>query len=157
MDAGLVPVDAIGSVRAVRGVGSVLEGPNALAGTIELRPLTLPTDGSRTRLGVQFGESVLREGRLLHQRRHGAWEVLAAGLAHAGRLRGPGRPRGAHQSGPVAAAPRSDLEQASLLLRLQHRGASGATWHLTLLGSDGEKGVPPETHLGAGARFWRYP
>ena len=158
VDAGLVPVDAIGAVRGVRGVGSVLEGPNALAGTIELRPLTLPSDGARTRLGVQFGESSLREGRLLHQRRQGAWELLAAGSwrAQDGYVVPSGLEAPTNQ-GPSRQRLNSDLEQTALLLRLQHRSASGATWHLTWLGSDGEKGVPPETHLGADARFWRYP
>lgn len=158
VDAGLVPVDAIGSVRGVRGVGSVLEGPNALAGTIELRPQTMPTDGSRTRLGIQFGESVLREGRLLHQRRQGAWELLAAGSwrAQDGYVVPAGLVAPTNQ-GPSRQRLNSDLEQASLLVRLQRRSASGAVWHVTILGSDGEKGVPPETHLGADARFWRYP
>ncbi len=158
VDAGLVPVDAIGSVRGVRGVGSVLEGPNALAGTIELRLQTMPSDGARTRLGMQFGESVLREGRLLHQRRQGAWEVLAAGSwrAQDGYVV-PSDLAVPTNQGPSRQRLNSDLEQTSLLLRLQHHGASGATWHLTWLGSDGEKGVPPETHLGADARFWRYP
>ncbi len=158
VDASLVPVDAVGSVRAVRGVGSVLEGPNALAGTIELRPLALPADGSRTRLGAQFGESVLREGRLLHQRRRGAWEVLAAGSWRAqDGFVVPADLEAPTNQGSSRQRLGSDLEQGSLLLRLQHHGESGATWHLTVLGSDGEKGVPPETHLGADARFWRYP
>jgi iron complex outermembrane receptor protein len=158
VDASLVPVDAIGSVRGVRGVGSVLEGPNALAGTIELRPLSLPADGTRTRLGAQFGESRRREGRLLHQRRDGAWEVLAAGswLAQDGYVV-PADLAAPSNQGSSRQRLGSDLEQRSLLLRLQHRSESGATWHVTMLGSDGEKGVPPETHLGADARFWRYP
>ncbi len=158
VDAGLVPVDAIGSVRGVRGVGSVLEGPNALAGTIELRPQTMPADGARTRLGLQFGESVLREGRLLHQRRQGAWELLAAGSwREQDGYVVPADLSAATNQGPSRQRLNSDLEQASLLLRLQRRSASGAVWHLTFLGSDGEKGVPPETHLGPDARFWRYP
>ncbi|MBK9304637.1 MAG: TonB-dependent receptor [bacterium] len=158
VDAGLVPVDAIGSVRGVRGAGSVLEGPNALAGTIELRPQAMPADGARTRLGAQFGESVLREGRLLHQRRQGAWEVLAAGSwrAQDGYVVPAGLEAPVNQ-GPSRQRLNSDLEQASLLLRLQRRSAAGAVWHVTFLGADGEKGVPPETHLGADARFWRYP
>jgi iron complex outermembrane receptor protein len=158
IDASLVPIDAIGAVRGVRGVGSILEGPNALAGTIELRPLSLPTDGARTRLGAQFGESRLREGRLLHQRRHGAWEVLAAG---SWRVQDgyvvPADLVAPSNQGPARQRLNSDSEQGSLLLRLKHHGTSGTTWHLTLLGADGEKGVPAETHLGEDARFWRNP
>ncbi len=158
VDASLVPVDAIGSVRGVRGVGSVLEGPNALAGTIELRPLSLPADGVRTRLGAQIGESQLREGRLLHQRRHGAWEVLAAGSWQGqDGFVVPADLQAPTNQGSSRQRLNSDFEQGSLFLRVQHHGSSGATWHVTVLGSDGEKGVPPETHLGADARFWRYP
>ncbi len=158
VDASLVPIDAIGSVRGVRGIGSILEGPNTLAGTIELHPLALPANGARTRLGAQFGESALREGRLLHQRRQGAWDVLAAGSWRAqDGFVVPADVDAPSNQGPSRQRLNSDLAQGSLLLRLQHHHTSGATWHVTLLGADGEKGVPPETHLGADARFWRYP
>ncbi len=157
-DASLVPLDAIGEVRGVRGVGSVLEGPNALAGTIELRPLSLGQDGQRTRVGGQLGEVAMRDVRLLHQRRQGAWEVLAAGSWR----RQDGYPVPGDYTAPSNQSPsrtrlNSDAEEAALLVRVQHHGADGATWHVTLLGTDAEKGVPPETHLGGDARFWRYP
>lgn len=158
VDASLVPVDAVGSVRAVRGVGSALDGPNALAGTIELRSPLLPGDGRRTRLGFQMGESHLWEGRLLHQRRSGDWEMLAASAWR--RQSGFVVPDGLaapFNQGSARERLNSDLEQASLLLRLRRDLQGGGAWHLLLLGTDGEKGVPPETHLEDGARYWRNP
>lgn len=158
LDASMVPVDAVGSVRGVRGVGSVLEGPNALAGTIELQPASLPVAGSRTRFGAEFGESNLREGRVMHQRRDGAWDLLAAGSWRAqDGFVVPADLTAPSNQGTGRQRLNSDFEQGSLLLRLQHHSASGATWHLNLIGSAGEKGVPPETHLAGDARFWRYP
>jgi iron complex outermembrane receptor protein len=50
----------------------------------------------------------------------------------------------------------SDLRQTALLLAGRRSVATQGEAVLTLLATDGEKGVPPETHL-ADARFWRYP
>jgi iron complex outermembrane receptor protein len=51
----------------------------------------------------------------------------------------------------------SDLEQTTLLLHAMHRLRGGGRLRLIFQGTDGSRGVPPETHLAEGARFWRYP
>ncbi len=156
-DLSLVPTDAISGVVAVRGVGSALGGPNALAGTVELVPFELGEEGHRTELGVQGGESEMIEARLLHARRRGPWNFLAA-AAHRtrdGQLVPSGTAAAFNQS-PRRQRTNSDLTQTSILLRLARATARGGELRVTLLGMDGEKGVPPETHV-ADARFWRYP
>ncbi len=157
-DLSMVPADAIGSLRAVRGVGGVLDGPNALGGTLDLLPPTLPGDGRRTRLGLRYGESRAWEARALHQQAAGAWQWLAA----AARREQDGWivPEGLDapfNQGEGRERLNSDLAQSSLLLRAQRELRGGGTLRLLLVASDGEKGVPPETHLDDGARYWRYP
>jgi iron complex outermembrane receptor protein len=159
VDLSLVPVDAIASVTATRGVAGVLDGPNALAGTVDLTPARVPGDGRRTRLGLQIGESRYHEGRLLHLQSRGAWTWLG-GLSRR------------EQSGflvPDGYAPphnqtagrqrlNSDLAQTSLFARAERRLGDEGSLRFLFAGTDGRKGVPPETHLGVDdARFWRFP
>jgi len=157
-DLSTIPIDAIGTVRAVRGVGSVLDEPEALAGTVELLPVELDRDGERTRLSGYLGEIELHEGRLLHQRRWGSWSLVAA-LARRERHGFPvpeDLDAPFNQSGGRVRT-NSDLEQTTLLLHAMHRLGRGGRLRLIFQGTDGSRGVPPETHLAEGARFWRYP
>ena len=159
VDLSLVPVDAIAGVTATRGVASVLDGPNALAGTVDLTPVRVPGTGRRTKIGLQTGESRYHEGRLLHLESRGAWSWLG-GLSRR------------EQSGflvPEDYAPphnqnsgrqrlNSDLAQTALIARAERRLDGEGSLRLLFAVSDGRKGVPPETHLGVDdARFWRFP
>ncbi len=157
VDLSMVPADAIARLEASRGVGSVLDGPNTLAGSVNLVPPTRQYNGQQTHCGFQLGEGAFAEGRLLHQRRHGDWQLLAA-LAHRqqdgfqvpANLEAP-----FHQAGNLRT--NSDLKQTSALVRLARKLGDNGSWRLLLAGTDGDKGVPPETHLASEARFWRYP
>ncbi len=158
VDLTLLPADAVAGLGVTRGVGSVLDGPNALGGTIELMTPALPGDGRRTRLAYQRGESDAWEARLLHQRRAGPWEVLAAASRReqGGFILPEGFALPYHQ-GAGRLRTNSDLEQTSLLLRATRAVGRDGTLRLLLAGTDGEKGVPPEGHLEDDARFWRLP
>jgi iron complex outermembrane receptor protein len=149
VDLETIPAVAVGSVAGRRGPTSLLEGPGALAGSLRLLPPTLAGERPTTDVRAAAGEHGLGRVELAHQRPAGSWNLLGAGsyrtrdawpLPEGGDLR-----------------QNSDLEQGSLLLRAS-RPVSG-TGRLSLLTSawTGEKGVPPELHLGDDARFWRYP
>ena len=158
VDLSMVPVDAIEQVKARRGMFSVLDGPNALAGTVELLPPEAEWEGRRTKLSLQAGESSFAEGRLVHQVRRGSWHLLAA-LARRERS-GFFVPEGVdarYHQGSARRRTNSDLQQASLMLRVGRTLGERGSLRLTFAGADGGKGVPPETHLASGARFWRYP
>jgi len=157
-DLSMVPADAIGSLRAVRGVGGVFDGPNALGGTLDLLPPVLPGDGRRTRLGFQYGESRAWEARALHQRAAGPWQWLAAvARREQDGFVAPADYVAPFNQGPGRQRLNSDLAQGSLLLRVARDLPEGGSVRLLVSASDGEKGVPPETHLDDGARYWRYP
>lgn len=158
VDLSLVPADAVAGLSVARGVGSVLDGPNALAGTVELLPPVLPGEGSRTRLSLARGESRLTDARLLHHRRDGAWDLLAAASRRAqdGFLVPEGFTAPFNQSANRTRT-NSDLEEWSLLLRARRQLGESGSLRLLFSGVDGEKGVPPETHLDDGARYWRFP
>jgi iron complex outermembrane receptor protein len=157
-DLSLLPTHAIGSVHATRGVSSALDDPNTLAGTVRLAPRQRLHDGRTWRLGFQMGDSRLAEGRLLFENKQGTWDVLAA-LAHRRRDAFLVPADYAPPSNQVDGRERtnSDFEQTALLLRLERSLGRDGRLSFLCQGSDGAKGIPPETHLGSDARFWRYP
>lgn len=158
-DLSMIPTDAIAQVHAQRGVRSVLDGPNALAGVVHLVPQEQSADGQRTRLTLQAGEIEHVEVHETYTGRRGQWHALAA-VAHRqwdARSVPADYQADFHQS-PRRSRTNSDLEQTALTLRLGREWSRAARLSLLLLAADGSKGVCPEAHLDAGdARFWRYP
>jgi len=148
VDLETIPAVGIGSVEGRRGVVSLLDGPGVVAGSVRLLPPAL--DGRQaTEVRTLLGDAGRTRVEARHQRRSGAWSLLGAG---AWRTRD-------HWPLPGSGDARlgSDLRQSSFLLRATR--AVRGTGRLSLLatGWTGEKGVPPELHLGDRARFWRYP
>ncbi len=158
-DLSMIPTDAVAQVYAQRGVHSVLDGPNALAGVVHLVPQERAADGQGTRLTLQAGEIEHLEARETYTARRGQWHVLAA-IAHrqwAARSVPADYAAAFHQPARRSRT-NSDLEQTALTVRLGREWSRTARLGLLLLAADGSKGVPPEAHLDAGdARFWRYP
>ncbi len=156
-DLSMVSMDAVGSVDVARGPRSVLDGPNALAGSIRLR--TRDTDGAehRTLFGAQGAGAGARQARAMHIRRLGGWSVLASA---AYRTRDaftlPEDVALAFHQGDRLARTNSELEQFSGLVRARRELAGGGSLGWLAQVSDGSKGVVPEGHV-EDARFWRQP
>ena len=160
LDMSLIPVDALGGVREQRGLPTLELGPNLLAGRLDLLPWRLGLPGQQTRLGIGAGEAGAYELRGAHARRSEdlRWDFLVA----AGRRSRDATvlPEGFrapyHQPSHRLARTNSDLELNSAMLSARRGFARDAELRLLVLGYDGNKGVPPESHVEA-ARFWRYP
>jgi iron complex outermembrane receptor protein len=158
VDLSMLPLLAIASVDARRGVGSALDEPNTLAGTVELHPRRQILDGSASRVGTYIGEIDAWGVQGLHQRRHGRWNMLVAAehRRQDGFLLPTEIEDGQHQDPTRRTRLNSDFERTTALARVEREFHDEGRWHLTLQASDGEKGVAPEEHVTA-ARFWRYP
>lgn len=158
VDLSMLPLLAIAEVDARRGVGSVLEDPNTLAGTVELRPRVQVLQGSASRIGGWFGEVNAWGVQGLHQRRHGRWNMLIAAehRRRDGFLLPADIEDGLHQDPTRRTRLNSQLEQNSALARVEREFHEEGRWALTVQASEGEKGVPPEEHLDD-PRFWQYP
>ena len=158
-DLSLQPAEALGVVLARRGVRSLLQGPGALAGSIELHSRAAPASGGESQLDLGVGEAGYLRSALLHAHRLGAWGLLAS-LAQSrcdGWLR-PAGDRAAHHEARSRTRLNSDLARESAFLTLGRGLPRQGRLSLHLGGSRVEKGVPPEAHLGQdAARFWRYP
>ncbi|MEX2177920.1 MAG: TonB-dependent receptor [Gemmatimonadaceae bacterium] len=161
-DPSIVPITGAQELVIVRGLGSVLTGPNALGGTIEVshdNAFGRPVSG-----GVWGGAGIDE---------HAAYVAsLGAGRQFAGVFQGTLSLRGgvAHRerdgfalaggaSDPTAARglrTNSDLRVTDGFLTARWNGALGRALGVTVTGFNAERGVPPEEHL-TDPRLWRYP
>lgn len=160
-DPSVVPLTGARSLLVVRGLHSLLYGPNVLGGVVEV--------------GVAGGEeeedAAGREVRVRAGADHvGGHSVsaTAGGGAEAGgvalSLRGgvgyrdrPGLPlAGGITNGASELRTNSDARQADAFAALRARGGAGQWLGLSLSGYRGQRGVTPELHLES-PRLWRYP
>ena len=158
VDLSAVPAGMVGEVAVAQGASSVVWGPNALGGAVDLRARRLDAPGAltvaETSLSLPLGARAAAASLWSDGRRSlsvaadleavPGGEALATDLpfSQSGRLRTntDRSRRGAAVRGDWALSPQTEL---------------GAT----LLGVDGGKGVAPEGHLDpaeASVRFWRY-
>ncbi len=168
-DLSIIPLTAARSVNLLRGLSSVLHGPNVLGGVVEVdvargsqpieqpQPATFSVAADETG-GLTVGATV---GRLVEPS-DGQW-LLHAGAGFRDR------------SGTTLPDTRSlEVDQRALLTRdgglrlnsdfrhvdgflsARYQGIGGGWASLTASGFDVERGVPPETHE-AEPRLWRYP
>ena len=156
-DLSQIPTGAIARISAVRGVGSVLDGPNALAGTVQLHPRQRRHAGRTVGLAAQVGEIQSRSVSAFYDRRTGAWTCLAAAAYRSrdGIMNPAGFAPALHQLDRHLRT-NTDLAQATLLLRLGREFANDGVVRFTIQGLDGSQGVAPEAYRSK-ARFWRYP
>ncbi len=158
IDLSLVPMEAAGTIRVSRGLTSVLDGPNTMGGVAHILSRRLDDTGSRTRVLLEAGEVSRLRGGLVHTRRTKDWSWLGAveRRQQDGFLL-PADLEDLDNQGSGRNRTNADVEQSSVFLRvarhLQRDGSIAVSFH----GMDSRKGVPPETHVGDDARFWRVP
>jgi iron complex outermembrane receptor protein len=168
-DLSIVPMTAARNIRLIRGLSSVLHGPNVLGGVVEIDvargaaempdpdPLTadLAADhlGGRS-LGVSGGKRLEIGG--------GSW-VIRAGAGYHERP-GVSVPGALDESGDLRLAAltedgdlrlNSDAERYDGFLSVRHRSESGAWASFSGSAFVSESGVPHEAHVDD-PRLWRY-
>ncbi len=161
-DLSVVPATGAQGIRVVRGVPSLLHGPNVLGGVVEVgvaRAAGAEVERESLRaavgadhaggrmlsasftapLGAGAGETTLRAGAGFRDQ---------PGFALADGVVDPGEDDGLRGN--------SDAESLDGFVALRHRTAGGAWASLSGFGSRTRRGVTPELHLES-PRFWRYP
>lgn len=161
-DPSLVPITGAQNLVIVRGLSSLLNGPNTLGGTIEVSHDNvfgqLGTGRMWGGLGVDENAAYvvsLGAGRPVEDVMGGSLSVRGGfahrqrdGLALAG---GAPDPTAAH-----GLRTNSDLRESDAFGTLRWNGALGRTLGVMVSGFNAERGVPPEEHITA-PRLWRYP
>jgi iron complex outermembrane receptor protein len=153
-DPSLIPVTGTTRIRIVRGLGSLLNGPNTLGGTIEV------DHGAGAGNDAWVGAGVDDNGAVVTTL--GGERMLTSSLAVRGGFayrQRDGFALPSDATDPTAAdglRTNSDLRNIDGFGSVHWRGALGKSLGLNVTGFDAERGVPPEEHI-TGPRFWRYP
>ena len=153
-DPSLIPVTGTRTITVVRGLGSLLNGPNMLGGVIEV------DHGAEVENDAWLGAGMDENGALVStlggERMLTSSVALRGGLAYRTRD-GFSLPDGA--TDPTATdGLRTNSDQRSMdgFASAHWSGTAGRSLGLSVTGFDAERGVPPEEHI-TGPRFWRYP
>ncbi len=161
-DPSLIPIGGARRIAVARGLSTLLQGPNVIAGAIAVdlnRGDTDDTPGASAgvRMGLdQTGASafhlsvvnpwITRAGKVTL--RSGVGLSSRDGLALSDRVVDP------YATGTGRA--NSDFEEIQGYLGLRYTARSGPWVGVSVSGYDATRGVPPELHL-ASPRLWRYP
>lgn len=162
-DASVFPTTGVGRVVVVRGLSSLLQGPNALGGVVDLGlSSSRGEQASRTQVGVraggdQMGTQALQgdvarpfassRGVLTLRAGAGYRDVPALALSH--------RVTDRYTRDDDERA-NSDVNQRDGFLSARFQSHGGAWVGASYSGYSLERGVMPELHIAA-PRFWRYP
>lgn len=157
-DPSLVPITGGESIVIVRGLSSLLNGPNTLGGTIEIeheRPGRARARGSAGWLGSSVDRDaayVLTAGG----GRAASSVALKAGITH--RKRDGFRVANGVSDTASSNGLRtnSDSRQVDGFVSARWAGDAGRSLGLTVTAFDARRGVPPELHI-SNPRLWRYP
>src|SRR5687768_9189279 len=158
-DPSLVPITGAQSLVIVRGLSTLLNGPNTLGGTIEVSQddaFGRMDEGGSLWGGIGVDENAAFVATLGGFREIARGFSVRGGVAHRERD-GFVLPDGALD--PTASdglRTNSDLRETDGFASLQWRGSAGRSAGLMVTGFDAERGVPPEEHISS-PRFWRYP
>jgi iron complex outermembrane receptor protein len=166
-DPSLVPLSGVQQIVLVRGLSSVLYGPNVLGGVVDLgigratsgfAPAMATQPEAWLGTGVdQYGDRVLSAGAAAPLRTNGAGSVV---LRAGGGYRQRDGFRVTAAANDVTAVDdlrtNSDLQHADGFASLRWEGVTGRHIGLTVTGYRAERGVPPELHVEE-PRLWRYP
>lgn len=168
-DLSVIPLTAARRIRLVRGLSTILHGPNVLGGAVEIdiargsegyeRPQPLTVELGMDQTG---GTSLAGTGGTLVETDDGTWELRAgAGFQDQNGTPLPddlGAPdlerRFLTEDGEIRL--NSDVQRIDAFASARYRSDAGPWLSAVGSGFQSERGVPPEAHVQE-PRLWRYP
>ncbi len=168
-DLSVIPLTAARRIRLVRGLSTILHGPNVLGGAVEVdvargreayaRPEPLTAHAGVDHTGAT---SVALTGGMVAETGDGLWELRAGagfqdrdGQPLAGGL-GGAELEGRFLTSDGEVRLNSDVRRVDGFASARYRSQEGPWLSATGSGFRSERGVPPETHV-EDPRLWRYP
>lgn len=161
-DAGVIPISGARSIVTIRGLHSVLYGPNVLGGVVEIGVAgagdARPRAPYRAAIGVDHlgGGSASVTGAHRAETAGGEWDLVAGG----GYRDRPGVavPDAAHDTLGRDDGMRTNSQSRLIdsFFSARYEGVAGGWFGATASGALARRGVPPELHVRE-PRLWRYP
>ncbi len=162
IDLQLLPAGIIGGMTVVRGIPSVLYGPNTAGGVINLTSRVPPPETQQWEGTLQGRLPETWYGNLTFVQRGATWQFIGAaeGVRSAGIPLPSGYERYLPYNQPdTRIRTNTDFQRWNLFSRITHQGKQTQRG-LTVLHVQGARGVAPEGHKNPAetrVRFWRYP
>lgn len=161
VDLSLIPTSAIGGLSVAKGVSSVVFGTNTLGGAVNLTSRSLSYTGTLTELTSGVGTEGRMQGTLVQAGRRGAWSYLTAlGAKHQDGVSIPGTADLQFSQPNASERTNSQRTLVNAFASMRYQDEGRLDGGLTVIHVDGEKGVPPESHLDPdveNVRYWQYP
>jgi iron complex outermembrane recepter protein len=167
-DPSLIPLSGVQGITLVRGLSSLLHGPNILGGVVEIG-VGAPARGSAPAANEQWlASGVDQYGAHSHSLGAGRPIQLANGATISLRAGGAYRERDGYAAtddgnaggGATLSAgslrTNSDLRQVDGFASGRWHGSGGRNLGVTVTAYSADRGVPPELHV-TSPRLWRYP
>lgn len=160
-DPSIIPITGARTITLVRGLHSVLYGPNVLGGVVEVGMSTSagpPPPPYRVSLGADQHGAFSAAATASHPLTtlSGDWSVTAgAGIRRRSAL-AVAPSAGDTLSGTPGLRANSDLRHTDAFVSARFEAISGAWGGVSASGYRAERGVPPELHVER-PRLWRYP
>ncbi|MEX2465726.1 MAG: TonB-dependent receptor [Gemmatimonadota bacterium] len=168
-DLSVIPLTAARRIRLVRGLSTILHGPNVLGGAVEIdiargsegyeRPEPLTAHFGMDHTG---GASFSLSGGTLAEMDRGAWEIRAGvGFQDHDGTPLPNGIGGGNLDARFLSSDgdirlNSDVHRIDGFASARYRSDGGPWLSAVGLGFQSERGVPPEAHV-QDPRLWRYP
>ncbi len=169
-DMAIIPFTAVRSVTILRGLSSMLHGPNVLGGAFEFRvasgdnaPATAPPFATAFSLQADGATRITASGGTVIANDYAEW-IVRAGASHRD-TPGIPLPGDIHLDPELDPALLADMEGRRLnsdhrltdgFLSVRYQGEDGGWFSGLVTAARGERGVPPEAHV-EDPRLWRYP
>jgi len=161
-DPSVIPLGGARSIAVARGLSTLLQGPNVIAGAVAVDLNRGDSDNTvettaEVRTGIdQVGASALF-GSIVHPwYSSGGKFTLRAGGGYSSRDGFPLSNKVADQYASNDERTNSDVEEVQAYLGLRYTTDAGQWLAASASGYTAERGVPPELHI-AEPRLWRYP
>ncbi|MEM1094403.1 MAG: TonB-dependent receptor [Bacteroidota bacterium] len=161
VDLSLIPTSAIGGLSVAKGVSSVVFGTNTLGGAVNLTSRSLGYTGTLTEITSGIGTEGRLQGTLVQAGRRGAWSYLTAlGAKHQDGVSIPNTADLPFSQPNASERTNSQRTLVNAFASVRYQEDGRLDGGLTLVHVDGQKGVPPESHLDPeveNVRYWQYP
>jgi iron complex outermembrane receptor protein len=156
IDLSLIPAEAVGEINVTKGIPSVIYGPNAISGVVNIKPDFTNKPGKLGKLRGQFGNNNTSSFSGMYLNAGGEFSYLiTSSYRETDGFTLPGEFVSATGSASGIRL-NSQSRSFNLYSKTNYIFSSKGSIGLSASFINAEKGVPPETDV-ANPRYWKYP
>lgn len=155
IDLSLVPAEAVGEISIIKGVPSVVYGPNAVSGVVNINPRFSDLSKDFRKISGYLGNNNTSyfSGLYLNSSEKFSY-LLTSSYKETDGFTLPGEFSNVDENSNIRS--NSQKKIFNVYGKTNYNFSSKGSLGLSVMYSDAEKGIPPETDV-TNPRYWRYP